>query len=476
MLFAGTGEAASPTPTPTPLMPTPPTPTPVLTSTPPSFPTPESADAPGGGVPPHLGYGIHIGPYSPVPLEMIYALNVDWVKLYDVPQLDDYPGLRVLYRMDIHPRDGDDLEHFRAEIMKRTREVMATHPVEAIEVGNEPNLVSEWPPMPNPAEFTRMLCAAYSGIKAVAPGVIVVSGGLAPGPNIDGAVISDMNFAVGMLQAGAEHCFDVFGYHPYGFNLPPEADPYQQEYSFRRAERMRALLVEQGMYKQIWMTEFGWLRSPREEGIDCDGAPGFQGFEWMQFPSEVVAGYVVNAFDYADRYWPWAGPMFLWNLDWQLYAEDYLPRCDQMRWFGILDQNGNPSEVYRAVAASSRRFSNYTPELATHTDDMTEVVEAFCPEQVEVGMFTVENMGYPAPFAARIEPVVGPGIPATFTSRTTASAGQSVEVFVDTHDVEPGMHLIVVNVVTFHAGRRLSTNVRGWVLAQPSTRPECGSE
>ena len=36
--------------------------------------------------------------------------------------------------------------------------------------------------------------------------------------------------------------FDVFGYHPYGYDQPPEADPYQHELTFRRVERVRDLL------------------------------------------------------------------------------------------------------------------------------------------------------------------------------------------------------------------------------------------
>ncbi|MBN1284842.1 MAG: hypothetical protein JXB47_05560 [Anaerolineae bacterium] len=431
---------------------------------------------------PHLGYGIHVGPHTRIDPALVYNLNVDWVKLYDVPQLDDYPGLRVLYRMDIDPMPN--LDAFRAEIIHRTQEVTAKG-VDAIEVGNEPNLIIEWAPKPNPEEFTRYLCEAYRAIKSVAPGVIVVSGGLAPAPSLpDGSAINDLEFAQRMLDAGAGRCFDVFGYHPYGFNLPPEASPYEYEYGFRRAERVRKLLVGYGLgSKSIWMTEFGWLYAPSEEGVDCNGKPGFTGFEWIQLPKATVAEYVVRAIRYADVHWPWAGPMFLWNLDWQMYGEDYLPLCNQMRWFGLVDRNGNPNIIYQRYAAAPRRFNPRLTSaaraslsevtLTTWTEDMTEIVEAYCPAEVRIGSFTVVNDGPDIGFEAVIEPVQGPGIPVTHTSRHTATHNDEVEVYIQTNTLKPGLHLVAINIVMFYDGRRMSTNVRGWVLAQPPTSPEC---
>ena len=457
-----------PDPTPTPLFGRTSTPTPFVVPSPSVSPTPGEREMP----PPHLGYGINIGPHSEVPYSTVRALNVDWVKLYDVPQLNRYPGMRVLYRLDIRPRS--DLENFRREVMERAREVAALG-VSAIEVGNEPNLVIEWPGGPNPQQYARMLRVAYEAIKAVAPHVIVVSAGLAPTLTTpDGGAMNDLTFAEAMLAAGAGDFFDAFGYHPYGYNQPPEADPLSHELVFRRTERIRALLEQHGLGdRQIWVTEFGWLRTPREDGIDCDGQPGFQGFEWLQFPGEVVADYTVRALRYADEHWPWAGPMFLWNLDWQLYEESYEPRCSHMRWFGILNPDGSPTVVYHRFAAEPRRFSDYRPVLGTWTTDMTEVVEAMCPQEVRVGSFKVVNLGYPAPFEAQVSPAQGLDIPPVAVSSGTAKAGDEVEVFVWTGDVEPGLHLIAVNVFTFIDGQRASTNVRGWVMAQPPTSPAC---
>ncbi len=410
-----------------------------------------------------------MGPFGRVSDEAVYNLNIDWIKLYDVAQLTDYPGLRVLYRMDIRPHHS--MAEFRREIVHRTEEI-APKGVDAIEVGNEPNLILEWHTGPDPAEFAQYLCVAYEAIKSVAPHIVVVSGGLAPAPSLpDGSAVNDLVFANGMLSAGAGGCFDAFGYHPYGFNLPPEASPYDYEYGFRRVERIRELLVEHKLRdKQIWLTEYGWLYSSQEQGVNCEGHPEFQGYEWLQVPMSAAADFVPRALTFADENWHWAGPTFLWNLDWQLSDMD---QCNQMRWFGLLNRDGTPNAIYHRFANAPRRYSDYEPILSTWTEDMTEIVEAYCPDDIKIGEFQVLNTGYPVPLQARIEPVQGAGIPLTYVSREAAQSGQKIDVFVETGNVEPGLHMVVVNVVMFRHGRRVSTNVRGWVLAQPPTSQEC---
>jgi hypothetical protein len=104
---------------------------------------------------------------------------------------------------------------------------------------------------------------------------------------------------------------------------------------------------------------------------------------------------------------------------------------------------------------------------------MTEPVEAFCPTEVLIGQFKVVNEGYPVRFQAEVAPAQGPGLPMVAVSAGLVSSGDDVDVYVWTGNVEPGLHLIAVNVHTFIDGRRVSTNVRGWVLARPPSSPEC---
>jgi hypothetical protein len=113
---------------------------------------------------------------------------------------------------------------------------------------------------------------------------------------------------------------------------------------------------------QSGITSSAGLRTPAKGGLDCTGSPALSGFEWMQVSGAVQADYTVRAFAYADRYWPWVGPMFLWNLNWQMYDYEIENACSHLRWFGLLEHDGAPTVTYRAVAAMPRRVSAYLPQ------------------------------------------------------------------------------------------------------------------
>lgn len=422
--------------------------------------------------PAHLGYGIHLGPHLEAPPAQISQLGMDWVKVYEAGQVADYPNFRTLYRMDLDwPNDWD---YFRSEVARRTRELVSFG-VDAIEVHNEPNLSLEWPRGPNAWEYTQMLRVAYEIIKGIAPDVIVVSGGLAPTITTpDRGAINDLEFAREMLENGAADYMDVFGYHPYGFNQPPETAPAPDQLNFRRAELIRDLLIEYDAGdKPIWLTEFGWLRDPAESGRDCTNSPALAGFDWMRLPERVVADYTVRAFQFADRMWPWAGPMFLWNLNWQLYEHSYEDACSHLRWYGILEPDGSPTATFTAVANMPRRYSAYLPQVTAQPvasegeapplnrdGQWTYPIAAFCPRMVPVGEFEVTNTGWPAAVNFTVEPQNAPaqGMPQVYVSTDQARFGDRVGVFADVSNTAPGEYLLVVNLRGVYGTRPVSGN------------------
>ncbi len=84
---------------------------------------------------PHLGYGIHVAPNTDVNPALVDALHMDWVKIYDPSQAVQFPGKRILYRMDLHwPTDWTA---FRAEVVNRAHGLIGL-PITAVEIGNEP--------------------------------------------------------------------------------------------------------------------------------------------------------------------------------------------------------------------------------------------------------------------------------------------------------------------------------------------------
>ena len=221
---------------------------------------------------------------------------------------------------------------------------------------------------------------------------------------------SDLDFADEMFGNGAAQWFDAFGYHPYGYNLPPEADPNTNKLVFRRTERIRALMEKYGIYKQIWLTEFGWLRDPSEDGVNCqDNDPEFVGYAWLRVSGKQQADYLVRAFQYADQNWPWAGPMFVWNLNWN--QQTWLNPCNNQRWFALLRLNGDKTTAFQALAAMPHRYSDYQPKIELHADtqtNMTAQVSLACPHMMPLGKFTIDNSGYPLPVNLTVEAVNGP--------------------------------------------------------------------
>src|SRR5262245_13928123 len=131
-----------------------------------------SARAQGDMPPPHLGYGIHIAPNTTFDPNLVNALGVDWIKVYDPVQAANFPDKRVLFRLDLTwPNNWDQ---FKIDVANRAHDLIGQH-IDAVEIGNEPNLVNEWSRGPNAWEYVQMLRVAYTSIKSANPNIIVVS-------------------------------------------------------------------------------------------------------------------------------------------------------------------------------------------------------------------------------------------------------------------------------------------------------------
>jgi hypothetical protein len=414
--------------------------------------------------PPHLGYGIHIGPHTDVNPALVDQLRMDWVKLYEIGQISSYPNKRILFRIDLPW--PENWSSFRAAVRQWAVDLSRSG-VDAIEVHNEPNLAMEWPHGPNAWEYTQMLRVAYTQIKDVDPNIIVVSGGLAPTiTTSDRGAVSDIDYAAEMLDNGAAQWFDAFGYHPYGYNQPPEAEPSYDTLVFRRVELIRELFEERGIFdKQIWMTEFGWLRDPAEDGVTCsDSDPDFSGFAWLRVSGQTQADYTVRAYQWADLHWAWAGPMFLWNLNWALYTTGINPLCSHMRWFSVLRGDGSPLPVFQNVASMPHRFSDYLPRLTIYAENMTVETSARCEGAVQVGEFKVLNSGYPGSFTATVSASVPPGGPEIEFVPETVSNGDTVQVFADTEELEPGLHIVFINVTATIGEELVGEAIQGYIV------------
>jgi len=129
--------------------------------------------------------------------------------------------------------------------------------VTAWSIWNEPNGSDFSRPRPDPAQYARMLKAAYPAIKAEDASATVVTGGTSPaGDAPDGSEYAPATW-VGLLYLnGARGSFDAVGHHPYSFPTNPlETHPWN---AFTQTLDIHGVMTYFGDgTKKIWGTEAG---------------------------------------------------------------------------------------------------------------------------------------------------------------------------------------------------------------------------
>jgi polysaccharide biosynthesis protein PslG len=195
-------------------------------------------------------------------------------------------------------------------------------PIRAWQVWNEPSLYFYWEPRPNPAAYTRFLCAANKAIKRADPTARVVTAGL-PWFSV-GAFAKD--FWAAMFRHRARGCFDALAFHSYA----PSA-----RLAIARVVKVRQLLDQAGARRApIWITEFGWAVA--DTGPYTVGSR--QGSVIRQF-LQYVAGYRVRLRIEKVMYFNWRDPPPVAHGDWW---------ADHM---GLYRSNGTPRAAAGVVSA-----------------------------------------------------------------------------------------------------------------------------
>jgi polysaccharide biosynthesis protein PslG len=226
--------------------------------------------------------------------------------------------------------DGPPSDYGRFEDFMRYLAIRYQGRVAAYELWNEPNLRREWNGAPlDPARLVELTRRGAAGVRAVDPGALIIAAAPATTGINDGVnAVDDRVYFGGMLAAGMAGVVDGFGVHPYGWANPPDARvedavqvsaSHNNHPSFFFADTMadyHDMLVAAGAAdKQLWATEFGW--GSFDNMLTDEGTPAAppEGAEFMAGVSEwQQAVYVLRAFELAHD-WEWAGPMFLWNLN-----------------------------------------------------------------------------------------------------------------------------------------------------------------
>ena len=222
------------------------------------------------------------------------------------------------------PADPAEYAEFVAALLER-------YPgqIQAVEVWNEQNLDREWTSTGglSAANYVTLLQTTYDAVKAVDPGVIVVSGALSPTGLSDGVrAWDDFVYLDQMISAGLLNYADCVGVHHNGINLSPDYtwdavpnDPTAQfrgpfdnphhSWSFRSTLETYASKVRvAGGDQKLCVTEFGW---PSAEGLE--GVPAGLEFSYDNTLQE-QRDYTIKALDFMRD----SGDVrlaFLWNLN-----------------------------------------------------------------------------------------------------------------------------------------------------------------
>jgi len=306
-----------------------------------------------------FAYGANVAEWDITTLD---NMGFNWIKVFSGP--GSRLPLKVLLRVDANASDLSDVNGFGSSIQSLAQSQKGY--VDAYEIGNEPNLDATFGwgygsinVPPDATDYATLLCEAYGRIKAVDPNAAVVSAGLAPTGRVNktwnghtghnGLFQDERIFMQEMLDAmeaiNGGPCFDIFGYHPYGYSADFDIDPDVPSgdstqncvngFCFRGVEKIYGILQANGLgNKQIFATEFGWITQPPDECLTTDGWPDRA---WQIVDEQKQADNLVGAYEYATTHYPWLAGMFIFNLNFNVAPWITNP-CEQMRYYSVVNR------------------------------------------------------------------------------------------------------------------------------------------
>jgi hypothetical protein len=226
------------------------------------------------------------------------------------------------------PANNADYVNFVSAILER-------YPgrIHAIEVWNEQNLDREWMSTGglSAANYVALLRETYTAVKAIDPGVIVISGALSPTggwTEPDGRVsaVDDFDYLDQLINAGMLNYADCVGAHHNGYNIGPNVEwdsvpndttasyrgPFDNKHhswSFRSTLQTYANKIQlAGGEQKLCVTEFGWASTE-----DLGGYPA--GFEFANDNTlEEQADWIVEAITLMEE-WDIVWLAFIWNFN-----------------------------------------------------------------------------------------------------------------------------------------------------------------
>lgn len=404
-----------------------------------------------------------------------------WDKYDRIVDVAERNGLQIIARLDnppawsraggdeigplAPPDDYGDFGDFVYAVVNRYR-----GRVRYYQIWNEPNIYPEWGEQPvNANQYVELLKIAYTRAKEADPDCVILSAGLAQTTERGLRNMDDTIYLRQMYDAGAQPYFDIMAVMAYGlWTGPTDQRASLDRTNFSRPEIIRELMVQYGDgAKPIWATEIGWNALPDDFG-------GFPNFGRVTL--EQQARYAVEAYQRAQRDWPWMGVMNYWFFK---RATD-LETDQTFYYFRMVEPDFTPLPAYAAI----RDYANQPPTMhkGYHQEDhwaldydgaWTTVLD---PDAVLGGYAVSETAGDSVAFvfhgtALTVVAVTGPqggtaqiqidDRPAVLIDCASASPRHAVEIPIAAR-LDDGPHDVTLTIVGDGA-----VMIDGWIVKRP---------
>lgn len=196
------------------------------------------------------------------------AYTPAWARLSGCPQ------------QSCRPRDFNEFAAFA----KKAADRYSAQGLKHWEIWNEPNLQAFWYPIPDPADYAKLLRLTARAIRSVDNSATILFGGLGA-VSLRGANIPQVDFLAAVTMYRGTEVVDGVAFHPYTFPYLPS---YYQPSGWRTSwntihgydpnattfSSLRQVLDTYGLGdRQIWLTEYG---APTcGPGLVSSGDPAF---------------------------------------------------------------------------------------------------------------------------------------------------------------------------------------------------------
>jgi hypothetical protein len=298
-----------------------------------------------------------------------------WEKYDRIVNLAEEYGLKLMVRLSnppdwaiaanpakgtfAPPDDVQDFVDYAAAVAQRYRGRIAHY-----QIWNEPNIYPEWgEQFADPVAYTDMLCRTYQALKAIDPGIVVISAAIAPTISLDGYMgYQDIVYLQNMYDAGAAACFDVLSAQGYGlFSGPDDRRLRTTSVNMARHTYYRDIMVANNdAAKPIWISEAAW-----NAVLDAP-LPPEQIADYARFglaTQAQAARYMPRYYQRAQQEWPWVGVIFYWFFT----RPDPSEQGQSFYYFRMAEPDYSPQKpsftplpVYNAMRAA---IASETPTL-----------------------------------------------------------------------------------------------------------------